>query len=135
MTGFGLIMYESTYYRNRKGLWTAKVKWTVWDGDTPGSESWQATPSAGISGVMEQVKSLTKMLEKQDTQCRRKLMEDIVQMLDDCDSVKDIDAAHGGPGFNDWEKERLDDYREYFERNSYLTEKQLNILKGLWNRF
>lgn len=61
-------------------------------------------------------------------------MEDVEQMLDDCDSVKDVPASRGGPGFDDWELEFLESVRDQHEGGKSLSEKQLGKLRQLWDK-
>jgi hypothetical protein len=55
-------------------------------------------------------------------------------MIDDCQSVIDIDRAHGGPGFDDYEKEFLESVAEWFDEHDSVTGKQYKFLKNLWDR-
>jgi len=66
----------------------------------------------------------------------RTIMPDnvIEQMIDDCRSVLDIDKAHGGPGFSDWEKEFLDSIEDQYTDRGTLSEKQIAVLKKMWER-
>lgn len=59
---------------------------------------------------------------------------DIQQMIDDCNSVRDIDKAHGGPGFSDWEKGFLESVEAQYESKGRLTDRQQEILWTMWNR-
>ncbi|MCK5643247.1 MAG: hypothetical protein KAJ19_20730 [Gammaproteobacteria bacterium] len=60
--------------------------------------------------------------------------DDIQQMIDDCESVKDISRSHGGSGFTDWEKGFLESVADQFEGSGSLTPRQRGILKRMWDQ-
>lgn len=57
---------------------------------------------------------------------------DTQQMVDDCLSVLDIDVAHGGPGYDSWEKEFLSSVAAQFDDRGSLSPKQRDKLYELW---
>ena len=59
---------------------------------------------------------------------------EIEEMLVDCLGVKDIPLERGGPGFNTWELEFLDSIEDQLGNGQRLSEKQLGILRQLWDR-
>lgn len=63
-----------------------------------------------------------------------KTMDDISQMLDDCDSVLGIPRSRGGPGFSEWEVEFIESVRDQYESRGSLSPKQTEKLTELWNR-
>lgn len=63
-------------------------------------------------------------------------MANILEMLSDCDSVKNIASHNGGPSpaFDSWEKKFLREAIEEFDNNQTLEKKKLEKLKEMWNR-
>lgn len=59
---------------------------------------------------------------------------DIREMLDDCESAKDIPRSRGGPGFNDWEKEFLESVVDQFDTEGSLSRKQESVLTRMWEK-
>lgn len=59
---------------------------------------------------------------------------DIERWIEDCQEVRNIDGAHGGPDFTKWEQDFLDSVAEQFEERGALSQKQTDILKGMWDR-
>lgn len=60
--------------------------------------------------------------------------DDIRQMIDDCESVKDIPRSRGGPGFSEWELDFLESVADQFDERGTLTEKQREKLRAMWDR-
>lgn len=63
--------------------------------------------------------------------------EDVEQMLDDCESAKDVPEHNGGPrpAYDDWEREFLESVRDQHSSGRALSAKQVAKLRELWDRF
>ena len=60
--------------------------------------------------------------------------QDIGQMIEDCQNVAYIDRMHGGPGFNDWERNFIESIAEWYDENDDLTDAQYQTLKKIWDK-
>lgn len=54
--------------------------------------------------------------------------------LGDCEEAAQVDPSRGGTPFSDWEREFLESIRQQFDERGSLSERQAEILKGLWDR-
>jgi hypothetical protein len=59
---------------------------------------------------------------------------EVQQMIGDCQNVRNVARCRGGPGFSEWELEFLDSIDEQFGRRGWLSEKQIERLRQMWNR-
>lgn len=60
----------------------------------------------------------------------------ISEMIEDCDSVKNILPNNGGPKpkFDAWEKKFLTEIIDEYKTNQKLDKKKLDKLKEMWDR-
>lgn len=68
------------------------------------------------------------------------MMDDIEEMLEACEGQAELDDATRGPStprkptFNKWERDFLESIREQFDDRGRLSERQKEILEGLYER-
>ncbi len=58
----------------------------------------------------------------------------IERMLEDCENVRNVEKHNGGPDFSKWELDFLDSAGEQFEESGFLTERQNEKLRQIWEK-
>ena len=61
-------------------------------------------------------------------------LADVEDALSACETAADVPKHNGGPGFSQWELEFLESIREQFDARGSLTERQQEILQGMYDR-
>jgi len=61
-------------------------------------------------------------------------MANTEEMLDDVESAREVAPRRGGLAVSKWELDFIDSIREQFDDRGTLTEKQINVLRGIWDR-
>ena len=61
---------------------------------------------------------------------------DALRWLEDCEQAADVAPHNGGPKpeFNEWERSFIRSARSRVVAGSSLTTKQIDVLRGLWER-
>ncbi len=55
-------------------------------------------------------------------------------MLEDCENVRNVEKRNGGPDFSKWELDFLDSVEEQFDESGFLTERQNEKLRQIWDK-